>query len=155
MKSGQEWIAEYSESHRNPKNKRLHWICVPAILWTVIAFLWSIPVPEALRVHPWVNWATLFVVAAQLFYIIFGVAIFVTMLLVSVGMLFFTAWLEQVAPFALWQIALVVFIIAWIGQFIGHHIEGKKPSFFKDLLFLLVGPAWEANYFLRKIHLIS
>ena len=155
MKSGQEWIAEYSESHRNPTNKLLHWVCVPAIMWSVLAFLWSIPVPEAMQFHPWVNWATLFVVVAQLFYITFGFAIFATMLLVSVAMLLLAAWLEQVAPFALWQIALVVFIIAWIGQFIGHHIEGKKPSFFKDLLFLLVGPAWEANYFLRKIHLIS
>ena len=155
MKSGQEWIAEYSESHRNPTNKLLHWICVPAIMWTVLAFLWAIPVPEFLQFHPWVNWATIFVAVAQLFYLTFGIAIFLGMLLISVLMLVFTAWLEQVAPFALWQIALVVFIVAWIGQFIGHHIEGKKPSFFKDLLFLLVGPAWEMNYFLRKTRLIS
>ncbi|WP_223668586.1 Mpo1 family 2-hydroxy fatty acid dioxygenase [Kangiella shandongensis] len=155
MKTGQEWIAEYSESHRNPMNKLLHWICVPAIMWAVLAFLWSIPVPDVLQFYPWVNWATLFVAIAQLFYLSFGLAIFIGMLLVSLVMLVFTAWLEQVAPFALWQIALVVFIVAWIGQFIGHHIEGKKPSFFKDLLFLLVGPAWEMNYFLRKIHVIS
>lgn len=155
MKTGQEWIAEYSESHRNPTNKLLHWICVPAIMWTVLAFLWSIPVPDMLQFHPWVNWATLFVAVAQLFYLSFGFVIFIGMLLVSLVMLVFTAWLEQVAPFALWQIALVVFIVAWIGQFVGHHLEGKKPSFFKDLLFLLVGPAWEMNYFLRKIHVIS
>lgn len=155
MKTGQEWIAEYSESHRNSTNKLLHWVCVPAIMWTVLAFLWSIPVPEYLQFHPWLNWATLFVCVAQLFYLTFGMAIFTGMLLVSVLMLVFTAWLEQVVAFSLWKIALVVFIVAWVGQFIGHHIEGKKPSFFKDLLFLLVGPAWEMNYFLRKIRLIS
>ena len=155
MKTGQEWIAEYSESHRNPKNKLLHWICVPAIMWTVLAFLWVIPVPEVLQFHPWANWATAFVLVAQLFYLTFGFAIFAGMLIISLIMLAFTAWLELVSPFALWQIALVVFILAWIGQFIGHHIEGKKPSFFKDLFFLLVGPAWELNYFLRKTRLIS
>lgn len=155
MKTGQEWIAEYSESHRNPTNKLLHWICVPAIMWTVIALLWAIPVPEAMQLHPWLNWATIFVVVAQLFYLTFGFVIFTGMLIMSVVMLVFTAWLEQVAPFALWQIAVAVFIVAWIGQFIGHHIEGKKPSFFKDLLFLLVGPAWEMNYFLRKANVIS
>ena len=36
----------------------------------------------------------------------------------------------------------MVFVLAWIGQFIGHLIEGKRPSFFKDLQFLLIGPAW-------------
>ncbi|GAA4357779.1 DUF962 domain-containing protein [Kangiella marina] len=155
MKTGQEWIAEYSESHRNPTNKLLHWMCVPAIMWSVLALLWAVPVPESLQFHPWLNWATVFVFLAQLFYIAFGIAIFGVMLVVSIGMLSLASWLEQVAPFALWQIALAVFVLAWIGQFIGHKIEGKKPSFFKDLLFLLVGPAWEVNYFLRKIHVVS
>ncbi|WP_251359175.1 DUF962 domain-containing protein [Kangiella sp. TOML190] len=162
MKNGLEWIAEYSESHRHPTNKLLHWICVPAIMWTVIAFLWIIPVPEFMQqlalsfeLDPWLNWATIFMAIAMLFYISFGVKIFVAMLLMALFMLWFTAWLEQNVSVAVWQIALTVFVIAWIGQFIGHHIEGKKPSFFKDLQFLLVGPAWELNYFFRKIGFIK
>ncbi len=155
MKSGIEWIAEYSESHRNPTNKLIHWVCVPAIMWTVIAFLWSIPVPAVMQIHPWLNWATLFLAVAMLFYISFGFKIWAAMLFMAVTMLWFTDWLAQVVTPAVWQIALVVFIIAWIGQFIGHHIEGKKPSFFKDVQFLLVGPAWEVNYLFRKIGLIK
>ncbi len=38
--------------------------------------------------------------------------------------------------------SLAIFVIAWIGQFYGHKVEGKKPSFLKDLQFLLIGPAW-------------
>lgn len=105
MRSGQEWIAEYSESHRNPTNKLLHWICVPTIMWTVLAFLWVIPVPQALQLNPLVNWAVLFVAVAQLFYISFGWKIFSGMLLVSILMLWFTYWLESVASIPLWQIA--------------------------------------------------
>lgn len=155
MKTGIEWIAEYSESHRNPTNKLLHWICVPAIMWTVIAFLWSIPVPEFMQFHRWLNWASIFMAFAMFFYISFGLKIFMAMLLMAIGMLWFTAWLASVTVISIWQIALVVFVIAWIGQFIGHHIEGKKPSFFQDLQFLLVGPAWEVNYFFRKIEFIK
>ncbi len=154
MKSGLEWIAEYSESHRNPTNKLLHWICVPAIMWTVIAFLWSIPVPQFLQLHPWINFASIFMAIAMVFYISFGFKILMAMLLMAVAMLGFTEWLAQAVTIPIWQIALVVFVLAWIGQFIGHHIEGKKPSFFKDLQFLLVGPAWEVNYFFRKIGFI-
>lgn len=155
MKSGASWIAEYNESHQNPTNKLLHWICVPAIMWTVIAFLWSIPVPEFMQLHPWLNWASAFLFLAMFFYVSFGLKILLAMLLMAVGMLWFTQWLATATSIAIWKIALVVFIVAWIGQFIGHHIEGKKPSFFKDLQFLLVGPAWEVNYFFRKIGFIK
>ena len=155
MKSGQEWIAEYSESHRNPTNKLLHWICVPAIMWTVVAFLWIIPVPEILQFSSYVNWASLFILISMFFYFSFDFRIWLGMLITSVLMLFFTEWLALQTSISMWKIALGVFIIAWIGQFIGHHYEGKKPSFFKDLQFLLVGPAWEMNYLLRKVKIIK
>ena len=155
MKSGQEWIAEYSESHRNPTNKLLHWICVPAIMWTVIAFLWIIPVPELLQFSVYANWASFFILISLFFYFSFDFKIWLGMLITSVLMLTFTQWLAMQTSVPIWQIALGVFIVAWIGQFIGHHYEGKKPSFFKDLQFLLVGPAWEMNYLLRKIKIIK
>jgi uncharacterized membrane protein YGL010W len=64
------------------------------------------------------------------------------MALFSLACLLAARWLDVQAPWPLWAISLVVFALAWIGQFIGHHIEGKKPSFLKDLAFLLIGPAW-------------
>jgi uncharacterized membrane protein YGL010W len=42
----------------------------------------------------------------------------------------------------LWLGCGVLFVLAWIGQFVGHAIEGKRPSFIKDLQFLLIGPMW-------------
>jgi uncharacterized membrane protein YGL010W len=52
---------------------------------------------------------------------------------------------------SLWLFSICVFIVAWIGQFYGHKIEGKKPSFLKDLQFLMIGPAWVLeNIFTKK-----
>jgi uncharacterized membrane protein YGL010W len=45
-------------------------------------------------------------------------------------------------PWPLWLTSVVIFVVAWIGQFVGHALEGKRPSFFKDLQFLLIGPLW-------------
>ena len=50
-----------------------------------------------------------------------------------------------------WIIYLSIFVITWIFQFIGHKIEGKKPSFLKDLQFLLVRPIWLLHFILKKI----
>jgi uncharacterized membrane protein YGL010W len=52
------------------------------------------------------------------------------------------AVLNLASSVPVWQICLALFVLAWIGQFIGHKIEGKKPSFLKDVVFLLIGPAW-------------
>ena len=36
-----ELFARYGESHRNPANKAIHWVCVPLITWSVLAALWA------------------------------------------------------------------------------------------------------------------
>lgn len=144
----EEWLSEYGESHQNPVNKRIHWICVPAILWSVLALLWPLAAPGL----AWVNAATVLLFISFLFYLrlswtlTLGMAVIAT---VSVGLILVYQSLELSLP--LWGFALVVFVLAWVGQFIGHKIEGKKPSFFEDIQFLLIGPAWLMSFVYRKL----
>ena len=42
----------------------------------------------------------------------------------------------------LWMVAVSLFVVGWILQFIGHYFEGKPPEFFKDYRFLFVGLRW-------------
>jgi len=145
-------LAEYGDSHENRLNKIIHWICVPVIVWTVVALIWSIP-------FPWkigsgiisLNWAVVALVLAQIYYFSLSRRLGLGLLLYNLGMLWLTSIIEETSPWPLWQLALVVFIIAWIGQFIGHIYEGKRPSFFKDVQFLLIGPAWLMSFIFRKI----
>jgi uncharacterized membrane protein YGL010W len=145
MRSVDAWLNEYGESHRNPTNKAIHWICVPAIVWTVTALVWSIPSPA-----PWLNWAVVLAVAAMAWYVALSPKLAVGIGVFLAACLALCAWVESAFTTPLWLIAVVVFVVAWIGQFVGHHIEGKKPSFFKDLQFLLVGPAWLMGFVYRK-----
>jgi uncharacterized membrane protein YGL010W len=41
-----------------------------------------------------------------------------------------------------WKLALGLFVIGWVLQFIGHYFEGKPPEFLKDPRFLFVGLRW-------------
>lgn len=134
MKAIDQWFDEYGESHRNPINKLTHWICVPLITFSVLGMLWA--------VHPWV--AMLVVGASLLFYAMLSWQIAAAMLVVSLVMLLILSLMTYV----FWP-SVAIFVLAWIGQFIGHHIEGKKPSFFKDLQFLLIGPAWLLGFIFR------
>ena len=85
----------------------------------------------------------------QLYYFRLSVPLGLGLLAFNFAMLLLTAWIEQASPWPLWQLAVAVFVLAWIGQFIGHAIEGKRPSFFKDLQFLLIGPAWLMSFVYR------
>lgn len=140
MKTLNEWIQLYARDHQNPTNQKIHTLCVPAIMWSLLGLLWALPRPELFRLSPWANWATLFCALCLLFYASLGWRVALSMLGVSLIMLSSLFLIAPLLP--LWQTSLAVFVIAWIGQFIGHKIEGQKPSFFEDLQFLLIGPVW-------------
>ena len=152
-RSIQQWFDEYGESHRDPLNKAIHWICVPVIYFCVVALIWSIPSPfdQGWFAHGWVAKAAVVLVA--LFYARLSLPIMMGMSLFSIVCLLMAHWLDLHAPWPLWTIALVLFVLAWIGQFYGHKVEGKKPSFLKDLQFLMIGPAWLMAFIFRGIGL--
>lgn len=143
-------LDEYGESHENRINKAFHWVCVPVIVWAVVALIWSIPFPLEIGsgIVP-LNWAVIALILAQIYYFRLSRRLGMGLLLYNLAMLWLTAVVEQASPWPLWQVAAAAFVLAWIGQFIGHVFEGKRPSFFRDVQFLLIGPAWLISFLYR------
>ena len=137
MKSIHTWLAEYSDSHRNPVNKRLHWLCVPPIVVTVFGALRAIPVGDAL-----INPATVAAALALGYYLLLSWRLTLGIAPVLALMLTLVEFSHSMLGAAHLPTMAAVFVLAWIGQFYGHKDEGKKPSDFKALQFLLIGPLW-------------
>ncbi len=151
MRSLDQWLTEYADSHQNPANKLLHYLCVPPIQLALMGLLLAIPVPAALGGGtPLVNWASLAVLAGLIYYAALSLRLAVGMLLVVIGGFALLAALARLSV-PLWETCLAIFVIAWIGQFVGHAIEGKRPSFFKDLQFLMIGPLWILSALFRRL----
>jgi uncharacterized membrane protein YGL010W len=151
MRSVADWLGEYGESHADPTNKLLHWICVPSIVFSLMGLIWSIPVPDAFAaVSPWLNWATLLAVLALVYYASLSIRLAVGIAGVFAAMFALIVALAGL-PWPLWASSLAIFVIAWIGQFVGHSVEGTRPSFFKDLQFLLIGPLWLLAALYRRL----
>jgi uncharacterized membrane protein YGL010W len=151
MKTIHNWLDEYAVSHQNPTNKLIHWICVPSIMLSLLGLLWAIPVPGFIAaISPLLNWATVFVAFALGYYLMLSPKLAVGMLPVVVVMMVvnYAIWL-QVGGW-IWLVAVIIFFVAWVGQFWGHKIEGKKPSFLKDLQFLLIGPLWLLSFIYQR-----
>lgn len=144
-----EWLHAYGESHQNETNKRVHWICVPAIFWSIVALLYSIKLP-VIEGFSW-NVAMPVMLLVVLYYARLSATLWIGMLLFGAACLAICDLLERQDFVPLWAIAVMVFVVAWIGQFWGHQVEGKKPSFLKDIQFLLIGPAWLMHFIYRKI----
>lgn len=146
------WLSEYSESHGHVINKLLHWICVPAIIFSILGLLWQMKIPAPLDVLLPENLAITAALMCLVYYFMLSLRLALGMVLVCGAMLLLIDWLDRLQAI-LWEICLVVFICAWAGQFIGHIVEGKRPSFFKDLQFLLIGPLWLLAGVYRKLRI--
>jgi uncharacterized membrane protein YGL010W len=144
-------LAEYGESHQNPTNKTIHWIAVPVIAWSVIAILWVLPTPRFFPVNPYVNWATIACVLAIIYYLTLSIPLAIGMAAFSALAIVIIRLIERNVSINLEWIAGTLFIAAWVFQFAGHEVEGRKPSFFKDLQFLLIGPAWLMHFLFRGL----
>lgn len=137
MKTLQQWLDEYSLDHQNSFNQKIHLVCVPLIFTSVVSMVQMIPYEVGgYRVGGFV--LSLF----MLWYMTLNVKAILIMfaqMLLAIGI---AVGVEYAFPDEAWYIFGGVFVLAWMGQFWGHKKEGRKPAFFKDLQYLLIGPLW-------------
>ena len=158
MRNINDWLEEYGESHQNPTNKAIHWVCVPLILISLLGLLSSLWFPGNISFTLFdipvpLSWSIVLIAIATIFYVSLSFSLTIGMLVISIIALVINYYLSVLIELELWKTSLIIFVLAWMGQFIGHNIEGKKPSFFKDIQFLLIGPAWLLSFIYNKLNI--
>ncbi|HOB23563.1 MAG TPA: DUF962 domain-containing protein [Kaistella sp.] len=153
MRKIDQLFSEYAESHQNSTNKTIHWICVPLIFWSILGFISLIPSPhifiEYFGMISIVSLVAIFLVTFFYFRLSWRIALIMVFIMLLMEHLVY--FINTEFQHKSWIFFLSVFVLSWIGQFYGHKIEGKKPSFLKDLQFLLVGPIWLLHFILKKL----
>ena len=139
MRELSEWLEAYGASHQNPINQKIHKVAVPGIFLSVVGLIWSIPQIPLFGLN--LNWVWVVALPAWIFYFRLSLSVFIMMIgytIACIGLI----WSMDILGWPVLQISMLLFGVLWIFQFIGHKIEGKKPSFFEDVQFLLIGPIW-------------
>jgi uncharacterized membrane protein YGL010W len=152
MQTMQWFLDRYGESHKNPTNKMIHWICVPAIMFSLFGLIMAIPFLAEKTLM--LNWAAVVMLLAILFYLRLSIPMFLGFVLIGGVIIWGNYAILRAVNFDAGQLALISLLIfagAWVGQFVGHKIEGKKPSFLDDLKFLLIGPAWLLHFIYKRL----
>ena len=141
-------ISSYGESHQNSTNKKIHWVCVPLIMFSLLGLISLVKFQIS---NFEINLAYILIVFAWFFYLRLSIIISIGMFIISVVQLLIIHYLEiNLSMLSIISLHSGIFILSWVGQFIGHKIEGQKPSFFEDLQFLLIGPAWLLSFIYKK-----
>ena len=153
------YFNKYAESHQNSTNELIHWVCVPLIVFSLMGLVWSIPFPYLRflgKYNGYINWASFLIAFSVYYYYKLSPVLSYFMLLLififSFGIIQLEAWQKSGGP-QIWQSCFVIFVLSWIGQLIGHKLEGKKPSFLDDFRFLLIGPIWLLHFVLVKLRI--
>ena len=154
MKNIHNWNEEYGLYHKNRINKIIHWICIPLIMFSLFGLLSLINFEFITdRGYYKINVLGIFIILALGYYLRLSKTLALGMLIISLLFAGIIDFISLNSKPALLYLYLGIFILAWIGQFIGHKFEGKKPAFFKDLQFLLIGPLWLLSYIYNKFNI--
>ncbi len=155
MRKIDQLFGEYGENHQDSTNKAIHWVCVPLIFLSIVGLVASIPARLVQSVlgngNPYANWAGIVLILILIYYVTLSIPLSIGMMLFGVLCLFIVDFIVRLNVAPLWAVSLGIFVVAWIGQFFGHKVEGKKPSFLKDIQFLLIGPAWLLHFIYKRI----
>ncbi len=130
-------IDHYAASHQNPRNEVIHFIAIPLIMLSLVGMLYAL--------HPWVAYA--FIAASMVYYARLSLVFLFSMAIVSAMLM---AAVFAMGPHVL-PISASIFVGAWLLQFVGHKIEGKKPSFFEDIQYLWIGPVFVLSKLFLKL----
>jgi uncharacterized membrane protein YGL010W len=145
-----QWLSAYGESHTNSTNKTIHWVCVPTIFFSIVGLLYGVGLPFQIAGIQ-LNLAMAIILLVVMYYFLLSKTLWIGMLFFGLLCLLICYLFQTSGWMPLWKFCLLLFAAAWVAQFYGHQIEGKKPSFLKDIQFLLIGPAWLMSFIYKKM----
>ncbi|HYC62306.1 MAG TPA: Mpo1-like protein [Thermoanaerobaculia bacterium] len=130
-------FADYASYHQTKGNKFFHRLGIPMIMLSLIGMLTQVTLFDIGTVR--LDAAMLLIALSCAYYFVIEWRLGIAMIAVSIVMYFVGAAL----PFFL---NVVLFVLGWIFQFIGHKVyEHKNPAFFRNFVHLLIGPLWILN----------
>lgn len=151
MSDTDHWLARYDENHQDMRNAPVYWIAVPLLVLGTVGLLWSLPVPDALtNISPLLNWGTVFLMAAMVYYFIISVPLAIGMLPFVFGILAIVGWLDvngDVLPLAAAGLTVAAVCGLYAGHFAGRGMRGVGL----DIQFMMIAPVWMLSLLYRRL----
>lgn len=151
MSENEDWLTKYGNAHQDIASPLVYWAAVPLVVIGTVGLLWFLPVPDRFYlISPLVNWGSLFLMAATVYYFIISVPLAIGMLPFVIGVASIQVWLES-SDYAPTRVALSFLLAGIIGLFAGRRGERAIWRVVQDLQMMMIGPAWILSVLYRRM----
>lgn len=151
MSETDRWLSDYGESHADIRNPGIYWLSVPVLVLGTVGMLWSLPVPEAfVRISPVINWGSVFLMAAVVYYFVISVSLAIGMLPFVAGVIAVQLWLED-SSWSLPWVSTGILAAAIAGLWLGRLPNGGIRAVLDDIQHMMIGPAWLLANLYRRL----
>jgi len=145
------WLTRYESHHNNLTWPWVYWASVPMVVVGTVGALWNLPIPEEFyEISPLLNWGSVFLMAAAVYYFIISLSLAIGLLPFVVGVASLQVWLEQ-SDFSPPKVAAGLMAAGIIGLWLGHRNENGLRALVEDLQTIMIGPAWLLSVIYRRI----
>lgn len=145
------WLEHYGALHRDITWPAIYWIAVQMVVLGTVGLLWLLPVPgEFARISPLLNWGSLFLMAAAVYYFIISIPLAIGMLPFVIGIASFQLWLGQ-SDYSATRVTSGLLAAGIIGLWLGHRNQKSLRPVIQDLQMMMIGPAWLLSVLYRKV----
>jgi uncharacterized membrane protein YGL010W len=151
MSETEDWLTRYGETHSEIASPLVYWAAVPMVVVGVVGLLWWLPVPEELyKISPVINWGTLFLMAATVYYFIISVPLAIGMLPFVIGVAYVHFWLET-SPYSPLSASVGFLVAGILGLLLGQRRDKPFVRLVQDLQMMMIGPAWLLSVLYRRM----
>lgn len=151
MSETEEWLTRYGNSHAEIALPLVYWVAVPLLVLGTVGLLWTLPVPDRFyAISPLVNWGSLFLMVATVYYFIISVPLAIGMLPFVMGIASFQIWIEA-SPYPPAQLATGFLLAGILGLLLVRRGERVLARVLQDLQLMMIGPAWLLSVLYRRM----
>lgn len=151
MSETEDWLTRYGNSHATIASPLVYWAAVPLVVLGVVGLLWWIPIPEEFEsISRLVNWGSLFLMAATVYYFIISVPLAIGMLPFVIGVAWVQVWLES-SEYSPVHVSAGFLLAGILGLLLGRRQNRPIARMFKDLQLMMIGPAWLLSVLYRRM----
>ncbi|MCP4300888.1 MAG: DUF962 domain-containing protein [Gammaproteobacteria bacterium] len=150
MSETHSWLERYEQNHSDLTNPWVYWAAVPMVVVGTVGLLWYLPVPvEFYDISPLLNWGSVFLMAATIYYFIISLSIAIGMLPFMLGLATLQLWLTA-SEYPALGVSTGLLVAGIVGLWLGRRGAGGIRAIVEDLQLMMIGPAWLLSVIYRR-----
>ena len=145
------WLSDFDANHRNIINASIYWPSTLLLLIGIVCLFSCLPIPhEFIEISPILNWGSLLLLVAIVYYCIISIPLAIGMLPFISIIFVLQVYLQNMTEYAL-IISILLTIASVVGICTGYYKEERLKLVLKDIQLVIIAPLWLLSLTYRRL----